>query len=95
MGERLEWTSALTHGDHENVVSTTSIHLIITRTKHQRIQMRREVDRGRRGRLAEVAASERSQIEYHPACQDGCQELLKSTSAKARRFVMEEGHSHG
>ena len=74
------WRAATTEKEKRKKAPTISIYLIVV-TKHQRLQMRRrlsrrEADRGRR--LAKVAVIERSQIEYHPACQNGCQELLKS-----------------
>jgi len=72
-----------------------SIHPITVMIKHLRPQIcrrppcRREADRGRR--FAKIAVNERSQIEYHPACQDGCEELLESMffpqGQRERRFV--------
>jgi len=80
--------------------STISIHRIIIMIKHQRLRMRqshREADRGRH--LAKVAVIERSQIEYHPACQDRCEELLKpmffSSSKEKDILLVEEVHLHG
>ena len=77
---------ALTYGDNEKNGSTISNHIIIVMTKRQCLQMRlsrREADSG--SRLAKVAVIERSQIEYHPACQDRCQELLKSRCFQVQR----------
>ena len=56
---------------------TILIHPIIM-MKRQRLMplSRREADSG--GHLAKVVMIERSQIEYHPTCQDRCEELLDS-----------------
>ena len=69
-------------------------------TRRQRLQMRlsrREADSGRW--LGEVAVIERSQVEYHPARQDRCQELLESKCVffqvqRERRFVMDGVYPH-